>query len=362
MNSISQRQPFMAFVSQRSNLFLQLAGLVLLLGLAFLPAAAQQTTGSLVGTVKDAQGALVTTATVKATNVDTGFSRSAPANGYGEYRIDYLPVGKYTVEVTAPGFERFVQKNVALDVGQTLAVNITLAVGAQTQTITVTEAPPMVNTSDATLGRTIEPAEIIGLPLVNRNAYAELSLTPGIMANSAGATSSSAAHPQFPGWTAVHGYPDQRRPRLRQRNRRILSGRRKQHYRYAQLRQPGSQPRRHRRVPRRYQRILGGIRPILRRCRLRHHKVGNKPVSRQLCSSSTAIPTSMLIRGKSPHPPARPLSTAITSAAPSAAPSSRISPSSSSVMPVCARYKAHPSQALWCPRLTSAWATLPGTG
>ena len=68
----------MAFVSQRSNLFGQLAGLVLLLGLAFLPAAAQQITGSLVGTVKDAQGALITTATVKATNVDTGFSRSAP--------------------------------------------------------------------------------------------------------------------------------------------------------------------------------------------------------------------------------------------------------------------------------------------
>ena len=195
MNSISQRQPFHAFVSQKSNLFFQLAGLVLLLGLAFLPAAAQQTTGTLVGTVNDAQGALVTTATVKATNVDTGFSRSAPANGYGEYRIEYLPVGTYTVEVTAPGFERFVQKNVALDVGQTLTVNASLAVGAASQTITITEAPPVVNTSDATLGRTIEPAEIIGLPLVNRNAYAELSLTPGIMANSAGSTSSSAATP-----------------------------------------------------------------------------------------------------------------------------------------------------------------------
>ncbi len=72
---------------------------------------AQQTTGSIVGTVKDQTGAVVSTATVKATNVDTGFSRSAPTNGYGEYRIDYLPVGKYSVEVSAPGFERFVQQN-----------------------------------------------------------------------------------------------------------------------------------------------------------------------------------------------------------------------------------------------------------
>jgi hypothetical protein len=157
----------------------------------------QQTTGSIAGTVKDQQGAVVTTATVKATNVDTGFSRSAPANGYGEYRIDYLPVGRYTVEAKAPSFERFVQENLALDVDQTLTVDIKLVVGAQTQTVLVTEAPPLVNTSDAVLGRTIEPEEIIGLPLVNRNAYAELSLTPGIMANSAGATSSSAATPNF---------------------------------------------------------------------------------------------------------------------------------------------------------------------
>ena len=139
----------------------------------------QQTTGSIVGTVTDPQGAVVNTATVKATNLDTGFSRSAPANGYGEYRIDYLPVGKYTVEAQAPGFERFVQKNVSLDVDQTLTVDVTLTVGAATQTVTVTEAPPLVNTSDAVMGRTIEADEIIGLPLVNRNIYSEISAHAG---------------------------------------------------------------------------------------------------------------------------------------------------------------------------------------
>jgi hypothetical protein len=60
---------------------------------------AQQTTGSIVGTVKDPAGAVVNAAAVKATNVETGFSRSAPTNNHGEYRIDYLPVGKYTVEL-----------------------------------------------------------------------------------------------------------------------------------------------------------------------------------------------------------------------------------------------------------------------
>jgi hypothetical protein len=157
----------------------------------------QQITGSIVGTVKDQQGAVVNTATVKATNLDTGFSRSAPANGYGEYRIDYLPVGKYTVEAQAPSFQRFVQTSVALNIDQTLTVDVTLTVGAATQTVTVTEAPPLVNTSDAVLGRTIEPAEIVGLPLVNRNVYAELSLTPGVMSNSNSPTSNPSGTPNM---------------------------------------------------------------------------------------------------------------------------------------------------------------------
>src|ERR1700677_2999301 len=106
------------------------AAVALILGASQI-ATGQQTTGSIVGTVKDQQGAVVNTATVKATNLDTGYSRSAPANGYGEYRIDYLPVGRYTVEATAPSFERFVQEHIALDVDKTLTVEIKLTVGAQ---------------------------------------------------------------------------------------------------------------------------------------------------------------------------------------------------------------------------------------
>jgi hypothetical protein len=151
----------------------------------------------MIGTVKDQQGALITTATVKAINVDTGFTRSASANAYGQYRIDYLPVGKYSIEVVAAGFERFVQQNLALNVDQTLTVDAALTVGTQSQTITVTEAPPEINTADAVLGKTIEPDEIIGLPLVNRNIYSELSLTPGVMANNMSPTSNPAGSPQM---------------------------------------------------------------------------------------------------------------------------------------------------------------------
>jgi hypothetical protein len=158
---------------------------------------AQQTTGSIVGTVKDQTGAVVNAATVRATNVETGFSRSAPTNGYGEYRIDYLPVGGYTVELDAAGFKRFVQQNIVLNVDQTLTVEISLSVGASTETVEVTTAPAVVNTSDAVLGRTVEGSEIIGLPLVNRNAYSEISLTPGVMANNNSPTSNPTGSPNF---------------------------------------------------------------------------------------------------------------------------------------------------------------------
>ena len=239
----------------------------------------QQTTGSIVGTVKDQQGAVVNTATVKATNVDTGFSRSAPANGYGEYRIDYLPVGKYTVEAEAAGFERFVQQNLALNVDQTLTLDIKLTVGAQTQTVTVTEAPPQVNTSDAVLGRTIEPDEVIGLPLVNRNVYAELSLTPGVMANSISPTTNPAGTPNLTVGLAsadvqVNGSLDSGNGTVAfyLDGGNNITGMRN----YGN---PAPNPDAIEEFRVDTSAFAARIRPILRRCGLGYHKVGNEQVS-----------------------------------------------------------------------------------
>jgi len=171
---------------------------VLVLALAGAPGIfCQQITGTIVGTVIDSQGAVLNIATVKATNADNGFTRSVSTNAYGEFRIDNLPVGSYSVETSAAGFKTSVQNNLELTVDQTQTLAITLEVGAQTQTVTVTEAPPTVNTADAELGRTLEQSEVIGMPLVNRNAYAELSLVPGVMANSASQTSNPNGTPNF---------------------------------------------------------------------------------------------------------------------------------------------------------------------
>ena len=173
-----------------------LAMLVLIAGLSTIMYG-QSITGTLVGTVSDQQGAVVPSAEIKVTNVDTGITHVATSNVQGDYRIEYLKVGNYTVEVKAKGFKSFLQKNVVLAVDQTQRVDVPLQLGAIEEIVTVTEAPPLVNTTTAELGRTIEPAEIVGLPLVNRNAYAELSLTPGVQSNSASPQSNPSGTPNF---------------------------------------------------------------------------------------------------------------------------------------------------------------------
>jgi len=156
---------------------------------------AQVTTGTIVGTVTDPSGAAVPRANVAATNIGTGLSRSVECNGEGEYRIELLPVGQYYVEVNAPGFRKVVQKNIALQVNQTARVDVSLPVGETSERVEITTAPPLVNTSDVELGRTVENVEIVDLPIVNRNVYTLLDLTPGVQRNDN---------------SIVLGYPEQR--------------------------------------------------------------------------------------------------------------------------------------------------------
>lgn len=181
-------------IRTKFNLAFVVAALLFLLAGLSPRVEAQQINGTFTGTVKDQQGALVIAATVRAINLDTGFTQSAETNADGVYRIQNLPVGRYKVEVIASNFKKFVQENLVLAVDQTEALNITLAIGAQSESVTVTEAPPIVNISNAELGRIVQPEEIIGLPLVNRDANAQISLTAGVQSNTA---STSATNPNF---------------------------------------------------------------------------------------------------------------------------------------------------------------------
>lgn len=182
--------------------------LAVLAAVLILPAAAvaQITTATIVGTISDPGGANVPNASVTAKNVDTGLTRTVTTGDDGSFRIEFLPVGNYTIEVAAAsGFKKAFRDGIVLRVNDTARMDFALEVGSVDEQVTVTTAPPEVNTSSAELGRTVQSQEIENLPLVERNVYSLLDLTPGVQSNNNGlATASSGTN------SLILGFPEQR--------------------------------------------------------------------------------------------------------------------------------------------------------
>jgi hypothetical protein len=169
--------------------FLRRSALLCALMLLIAPSPhAQLTTATLVGTITDSTGAVVAGARVTVVNVDTHFNNTVTTNSSGDYRIDLLPVGTYSMTVEATGFKRFVQTNIPLTVNQQAHVDASLETGATTESVTITEQPAPINLENATVGRTIETAEMNELPIVDRNIYSLLPLIPGVQTNTFGNT------------------------------------------------------------------------------------------------------------------------------------------------------------------------------
>lgn len=140
----------------------------------------QVTSASIFGTVTDATGGAMPGAEVKATQLATHFTRTGLSDDSGQYTIKFLPLGEYLLEVSAPGFKTFVQTGITLEINRNARVDATLQLGKMAEKVQVTGDAPMVNTADASLGRTVDNAEILNLPLVNRDVYTLLTLTPGV--------------------------------------------------------------------------------------------------------------------------------------------------------------------------------------
>jgi Carboxypeptidase regulatory-like domain/TonB dependent receptor len=166
---------------------------------------AQVTTTTLLGTVSDPHGAVVAGGQVTARNTSTNQTRTLTTNAQGEYRFVFLPLGNYSVEVAATGFRTTVRTDIVLQAGEPARVDVVLAVGQATENVTITETPPSVNTSTVEIGRTIDSTEIANLPLVDRNAYALLDLTPGVQSNNNGVATASTGTSNL-----ILGYPEQR--------------------------------------------------------------------------------------------------------------------------------------------------------
>jgi len=141
---------------------------------------AQVDTGSLVGTVKDATGALLPNVTVTATNTDTGIATAKKTEQSGDYVITPLHIGRYSVSVEATGFHREIRKDIVLDVQQTIRLDFSLKVGAVSETMEVTGATPLLETESASLGNVVTAETVEELPL-NGRRYTDLAeLTAGV--------------------------------------------------------------------------------------------------------------------------------------------------------------------------------------
>src|SRR6266852_3464656 len=164
---------------KRTGLGVLIASLVLALSLA--PAVfAQNFTGSVRGTVLDAQGSAIAGADVTITNTDTAYSRSEKTDKDGSYSFQSLPIGRYTLSVAREGFSRFDEKDITLHVNDSLTLDAQLKVGAKTETVEVVAAANQVELANAELSGTIAGAQITQLPLNGRSFAQLLTLVPGV--------------------------------------------------------------------------------------------------------------------------------------------------------------------------------------
>lgn len=144
---------------------------------------AQAVYGTVLGTVTDSTGALVSGASVTATNVAQGTKTQTTTNESGNYTLQQLLPGTYEIAIEKTGFNRFVQQNVAVVVGLSTRVDTSLQLGAITQEITVTEAPPGLQTDRAEVNSTLSSGQIGQLPVINRNFTNLTLLVPGAVQN-----------------------------------------------------------------------------------------------------------------------------------------------------------------------------------
>ena len=177
-----------------------------LAALALAPSAgAQVTSAAIVGTIKDSSGGALPGVTVTARNVDTGFNRTVPTDEVGAYRLEFLPIGKYSIEVVLSGFRSVTRSGIVLNINDTVKVDVALEVGGLAESITVEGESPVVNTATADISKTVEAKAIESLPIVDRNVYSLLDITPGVQSNNNGVASASTGTSNL-----TLGFPEQR--------------------------------------------------------------------------------------------------------------------------------------------------------
>jgi hypothetical protein len=142
---------------------------------------AQTFRGTILGTVTDPQGAVVSGAKVTVRNINTGLERATETSADGSYSIPELPIGTYTVTVTQSGFRTSFTTDIAVDVAAEKRVDVALKTGQVAETVEVSgEALPQIETTNNTLGGTLSSQIVENLPVNGRDYTKLLYLSPGV--------------------------------------------------------------------------------------------------------------------------------------------------------------------------------------
>jgi Carboxypeptidase regulatory-like domain/TonB dependent receptor-like, beta-barrel len=167
----------------RSQLFA--AGLFLFSLAAF----GQSDRGSITGTIADPAGAVVASAKIEAKNVATGAVYQVASTDTGNYTLSQLPAGTYEMSVTVTGFKKFIRPNLVVQVAGTLRIDVVLEVGATSESVTVTEATPLLKTESGELSHNVTTERLDNLPAITlgnagglgniRNPLQAVTLLPG---------------------------------------------------------------------------------------------------------------------------------------------------------------------------------------
>jgi len=152
----------------------------LLSGLTAPGALAQEFRGAVTGLVTDASAGRLPGVTVTATNVSTNVASATVTNTEGNYTIPYLIPGKYTVKAELSGFKKVVRENVDVRIGDRLALDFSMELGAIEETVMVTAQSPLLEMASASSGQVIDEKRISMMPLSDGNPFVLSRLVPGV--------------------------------------------------------------------------------------------------------------------------------------------------------------------------------------
>jgi outer membrane receptor protein involved in Fe transport len=143
--------------------------------------AAQTTKATILGTVQDEQGNVVSKAKITAKNLDTGIPRDTTTDMEGRYRLSELPLGRYEISVQREGFRLVVQQGIELSVGREAVIDFKLNVGNVTEKVVINQDASLVDTTNSALGNLVNTRQIEQLPLNGRDVLQLATLENGVI-------------------------------------------------------------------------------------------------------------------------------------------------------------------------------------